>query len=155
MAEVITVKVEGLAEIDRNLRLLPERLGRNALKRALRKGANVIRNAAKANAQAIDDPETREQIAKNIMVASGSRKREKQAGGLLMRVGVSGGARPTSGDNGQPGGNTTYWRFVEFGTSTAKAQPFMRSAMANSAEAAMSATTTAMEAEIDKELAKL
>lgn len=155
MAEVITVKVEGLAEIDKKLRQLPERLGRNALKRALRKGANVIKQQAQANAKGIDDPATREQIAKNIAVASGSRKREREAGGLLMRVGVAGGARPTRGDNGQPGGNTTHWRFVEFGTSTARAQPFMRSAMASAAERAMSVTSDAMNTEIDKELAKL
>jgi HK97 gp10 family phage protein len=155
MADVVTVKVEGLAEIERKLRQLPERLGRNAMKRALRKGANVIKQQAQANAKAIDDPATREQISKNIAVASGSRKREREAGGLLMRIGVSGGARPTSGDNGQPGGNTTHWRFVEFGTSTARAQPFMRPAMANAAERAMSVTTEAMSTEIDKELAKL
>lgn len=155
MAEIVTVKVEGLAEIDKKLRLLPERLGNNALKRALRKGANVIRDQARANAKAIDDPQTREQIAKNIAVASGSKARAREAGGLLMRIGVQGGARPLSADPGTPGGNTTHWRFVEFGTSVARAQPFMRPAMANGAERAMQVTADAMNTEIDKELAKL
>lgn len=152
---MITVKVSGLAEIDRKLRLLPQRIGNNAMRRSLRKGANVIRDIAKANAKQIDDPDTSESIAKNIAVASGGKRREREAGGLLMRVGVRGGARPTRGDNGAPGGNTTYWRLVEYGSSQAKAQPFMRPAMASGATKAFSVTAAAMNTEIDKELRKL
>src|SRR5690606_39659928 len=110
------VDVQGLAEIERKLKLLPERVGNNAMRRALRKGANVIRDAARANAKRIDDPETREAIYKNIAVAGGGRRRERAAGGVMMRVGVRGGARPLrkGTDTGLPGGNTTHWRFVEF-----------------------------------------
>lgn len=150
----VTVKVEGLGEIDRKLRLLPQRVGINAMRRALRKGANVIRDAARANARTIDDPQTRENIEKNIVVAGGGRRREKQAGGPLMRVGVRGGARPTSGDNGAPGGNTTYWRMVEFGTSRSRAKPFMRNAVV-AADKAFSVSAQAMDTETDKELRKI
>lgn len=150
-----TVKVEGLAEVTRRLELLPDRVGYRALRRALRKGANVIKAAAVTNAKQIDDPETAEKIWKNIAVAGGGRKREKQAGGPMMRVGVRGGAKPTSGDNGTPGGNTTHWRFIEFGTSQARAQPFMRPAMNSAANGAFNAAATAMVTELDKELAKL
>lgn len=151
------VRITGLAEIQRKLRALPERVGKNAMRRALRKGANVIRNAARANEKRIDDPQTREQIAKNVAVAGGGAKRERAVGGVMMRVGVRGGARPLKKgtDNGTPGGNTTHWRFIEFGTSEAKAQPFMRPAMNSSADAAFAATVSAMQAETDKELAKL
>lgn len=153
----ISVNVQGLAEIERKLKLLPERVGNNAMRRALRKGANVIRDAARANAKRIDDPETREMIWKNIAVAGGGRRREKQAGGPMMRVGVRGGARPLKKgtDTGLPGGNTTHWRFVEFGTSQARAQPFMRPAAASSAGAAYQAFAAAAPAELDKELRKL
>lgn len=147
--------IEGLDEIVRKLRLLPDRIGRNAGRRALRKGANIIRDAARANAKQIDDPETREQIAKNIAVASGGAKREKRVGGVMLRVGVKGGARLTKGDNGAPGGNTTYWRMIEFGTSQARAQPFMRPAMNSSASAASSAIISALNTEFDKEISKL
>lgn len=150
-----TVKVEGLAEVTRRLELLPDRVGYRALRRALRKGANVIKAAAVTNAKQIDDPETAEKVWKNIAVAGGGRKREKQAGGPMMRVGVRGGAKPASGDNGTPGGNTTHWRFIEFGTSQARAQPFMRPAMNSGANGAFNATATAMVTELDKELAKL
>lgn len=154
----VEVKVEGLAAIDRKLRLLPERIGRNAMRRALRKGANVIRDAARGNAAKIDDPETRENIAKNIAVQSGGSRREKAAGGPMMRVGVMGGAssnRFSKDATGNPGGDTRHWRQLEFGNSRMPAQPIVRPAMVNSAEKAFSATADAMEKEVDKELAKL
>lgn len=72
-----------------------------------------------------------------------------------MRVGVMGGAR-FNPQAGGPGGNTSgYWRFVEFGTSEMQAQPFLRPAGAEKAGAAFDATVAAMQAEVDKELAKL
>lgn len=153
----LDVDVKGLAEIERKLKQLPERIGNNAMRRALRKGANVIRDAARRNAKAIDDPQTREQIWKNIAVSGGGRRRERQAGGVMMRVGVRGGARPLrkGTDTGLPGGNTTHWRFVEFGTSQARAQPFLRPAAASSAGAAYQAFAAAAPAELDKELRKL
>lgn len=147
--------LEGLDDIVRKLRLLPDRVGNNAMRRALRKGANVVRDAARSNAKAIDDPETREKIHKNIAVASGGRRREKEVGGVMLRVGVRGGAKPTSGDNGAPGGNTTHWRFVEFGTSDTRAQPFMRQAGSSAAGKAISAVVDDMHKQVEKELAKL
>lgn len=153
----IRVDIEGLAEIERKLKLLPERVGRNAMRRALRKGANVIRDAARANAKRIDDPETREMIWKNIAVSGGGRRREKQAGGPMMRVGVRGGARPLKRgtDTGLPGGNTTYWRFVELGTSQVRAQPFLTPAGVEKAQAAYDAIAADAIKQLDKELSKL
>lgn len=157
MADV-TVKVDGLAEIDRKLRLLPRRIGINAMRRALRKGAIVIRDQARANAKQVDDPNTRENIAKNIVVQSGGRRRERAAGGVMMRVGIMGGAaanKRSQDASGNPGGDTRHWRFIEFGTSTVQARPFMRQAMASAAEKAMNTAASAMDTEINKELAKL
>src|SRR5690625_6122002 len=89
----INVDVQGLSVVERKLRLLPDRLGNNAMRRALRTGANVIRNEARKNARRIDDRETPASIWKNIAVASGGRRRERRVGGAMMRVGVQGGAR--------------------------------------------------------------
>lgn len=147
--------IEGLAEVERKLKLLPERIGNNALRRALRKGANVIRDQARANARKIDDPKTREQIAKNIAVQGGGRRREKAAGGVMMRVGVRGGARHTDAPSSLPGGNTTHWRWVEFGTSEVAARPFMRSAAASKAPEVFARVASDMETQLDRELAKL
>lgn len=151
----VQVKVEGLDNIVRKLGLLPDRVGNRALKRALRKGANVIRNIARDNARRIDDPQTAEVIAKNIAVQGMSRRREKEAGGVGVRVGVMGGARHKGGELSLPGGNTTHWRWVEFGTSKARAQPFMRPAIASGAMPAFDAFANAADGEIEKELRKL
>jgi HK97 gp10 family phage protein len=153
----VTTNVQGLASLQRKLALLPERVGRNAARRALRKGANVIRDAARVNAKEIDDPATREQIWKNIAVASGGSRREKRVGGVMMRVGVRGGARHTKGDNGAPGGNTTHWRWVHFGVPSMEipARPFLTQAMNSQAGKASQAIIEAMSKEFDKEAAKL
>ena len=160
----IQVNVQGLAEIERKLKSLPQRIGQNAMRRALRKGANVIRDAARANAKRIDDPETREQIWKNIAVAGGGRAREREAGGVMMRVGVRGGAKNykrkegsyhVGGSSTNPGGDTWYWRLLEFGWSQGRAQPFMRPAMVEKAQAAYNAIAADAIVQVDKELAKL
>lgn len=158
----VTVKVEGLAETERRLKLLPDRVGRNAMRRALRKGGNVIRDAARANFKALDDSRSLEQIWKNVTVKGAGKRRENREGGPVMRVGVLGGARNMTAygefggqGKGNPGGDTWYWRFLEYGTSEFSAKSPMRRAMASSAEDALSAIQNSMLAETDKELAKL
>lgn len=149
-------EINGRSSILRKLNKLSGRAGANALRRALRKGANVVRDAARQNARQIDDPETAAKIFRNIAVQAGGRRREQAAGGPMMRVGVRGGARPLpKGTNtGLSGGNTTHWRFIEFGTSEARATPFMRPAAASSASRAAEVVSVAAEVELDKEIAK-
>lgn len=157
------VKLTGTDQILKNLGALPERVGRNAMRRALRKGANVIRDAARVNARRVDDTLTRENIAKNIVTQGGGRKFEKREGGPAMRVGVLGGAKSkrgggtyaVGGSKANPGGDTFYWRFLEFGTSQMAARPFMRPAMNEGASKAFPVITDAMATETAKELAKL
>ena len=162
MSEV-TFKINGLDELDAKLKKLadPKRI-KNAARRSLRRGANVVASAAKRNAGAIDDPKTRNSIQKNIAVRGGGSKRERRVGGAMMRVGIRGGARNMSkygefrgGGSSNPGGDTFYWRFLEFGTSQIAARPFMRNAMAQSADQAVAAIATAANVELDKEIAKL
>lgn len=151
----IEFRLEGLDEVVRKLRILPERFAKRGMRRALRKGANIVRDAARNNAKRIDDPETREKIWKNITVQSGGSRRERQAGGPMMRVGVRGGARPHSEETGLSGGNTTHWRMIEFGTSRMPAQPFMRPAMESNVMRATDAILAAASQELDKEVGKL
>jgi len=158
-------QIEGLDDIIRKLKLLPEKIGNNAVRRSLRKGANVIAAKARVNAKRIDDPESRERIHANIGVASGGRKRERAAGGVMMRVGVRGGARLSRtahiGTNKKgettflEGGNTTHWRMVELGTSTMAAQPFLVPAAAEGAGRAVAVVVADLNKQIDIEIAKL
>ncbi|MBF6763337.1 hypothetical protein FY524_12825 [Acinetobacter baumannii] len=152
MADV-DVKIEGLDEVLRKMGVLKDkRKIRNAAMRAARKGMNVVRDAARQNAKAIDDPETSEKIFKNIKVSAGRMKDKSQ---VLMRVGVDGGAsfsnptpKPTSG------GDTRHFRWVEFGSAHQPATPFLRPALSQNIENVTSRFVKSFNDEIDKELAK-
>lgn len=105
---------------------------------ALRKAAQVIRDAARKNAEAIDDPASPEMISKNI-VERWSSTYNKATGDLKFRVGVMGGAGGSAKTEklaGNPGGDTRHWRFPEFGTEKTAAQPFMVPAMIEHAQEA-------------------
>lgn len=152
MADV-DVKIEGLDEVLRKMGVLKDkRKIRNAAMRAARKGMNVVRDAARQNAKAIDDPETVEKIWKNIKVSSGRMKDKSQ---VLMRVGVDGGAS-FSNPNPKPtsGGDTRHFRWVEFGSAHQPATPFLRPALSQNIENVTSRFVTSFNDEIDKELAK-
>ena len=159
----VTFKIDGLEELEAKLKKLADHKRiKNAARRSLRRGANVVAAAAKRNAGSIDDPKTRNSIQKNIAVRGGGSKRERRVGGAMMRVGIRGGARNMSkygefrgGGSSNPGGDTFYWRFLEFGTSQIAARPFMRNAMAQSADQAVSTIAKAASVEVDKELAKI
>lgn len=157
---VMQIKVEGLEQVRRKMAALPKKFALAGAKRGLRKGANVIRDAARRNAKRLDDPKSAEDIAKNITTQGGSAKRNRSEGGVVMRVGVMGGARSKRSGvdytgKAAPGGDTWYWRLLEFGTSKMAAQPFMRPALSENVESAISASVTALNTELDKEVAKL
>ena len=89
-------------------------------------------------------------------------RREGNAAGI--RVGVLGGAKNYAAygeivtgrsAKGNPGGDTFYWRFLEFGTSKMRARPFMRPAMLTKQQAAFDAVAAAVDTELTKEVAKL
>jgi len=125
---------------------------------ALRKAAQVVRDAAKSNAQGIDDPETASAIYKNITERWGS-KTFKRTGDLSFRVGVLGGARitkkaPKGSQPVGPGGDTRYWAYVEFGTERSRAQPFMQRALQQNAQAATDMFIRQYSIAIDRALKK-
>lgn len=160
----VEIKIEGLEGIEKKLKQLPANYAKRGIKRAIRKGANVIRNDARANAKQLDNSRTNNAIWKNIVVIGSSAKREKRLGGPAMRIGVLGGARNMSkygeiqtgrSGKGNPGGDTWYWRLVEFGTVNTRAKPFMRNAIASGAEKALNVTAAAAQVELDKEISKL
>lgn len=158
-------ELQGLGEFKAKLRQLSERGTRNALNRSLRKGAVVIRDEARARAMRFDDPNTPRAIYKNITYANMSSRRLGREGNAAgIRVGVLGGARNyaaygeiKTGRSGKanPGGDTFYWRFLEFGTSRMKPKPFMRPAMLSKQTAAFDAVAKSVNTELDKEVKKL
>jgi HK97 gp10 family phage protein len=137
------IKITGLEQIQKNLKLLPMEVRDKGAKFAARKAANLIKKAAQANASKLDDPLTATEISKNIAVRY-SPKVFKTTGNLVFRIGVLGGAKGYAKASGEvegkgksnPGGDTYYWRFIEFGTSKVAARPFLQPAMRDNAQAA-------------------
>lgn len=157
MSDNFQVRIDGLDTIIDRMALLSTAVQRRIARRAVRAGANQIARQARLNAKALDDPDTPEAIYKNITVRTASRLGRK-AGGVADRIGVmGGGVKPTKGlvNSALRGGDTWYWWHVELGTSRRTATPFMRPAIAQSANAAFNATADTMQRLINDEVAKL
>ncbi|WP_180007720.1 HK97-gp10 family putative phage morphogenesis protein [Acinetobacter sp. YH16057] len=149
----VEVNIEGLDQVQEKLKRLGNpRLMKNAARRSARKAMAIVRDAARVNAKAIDDPETVEKIWKNIAVSGGKSRNSNE---IVMRVGVRGGA---SFSNPVPpnlsGGDTRHWRFKEFPTANSMGVPFMRPAMSNNIQKVTDKFSQVFSVELDKELAK-
>lgn len=150
--------IDGLDQALRNLKELPIKVRQRPLRRAVGKGAAVIRKAAKANALRVDDPDTGRRIADNI----GQRVRSRisrQTGDVTVSVGVlsARGRIPKGNPDTGKRGNTPHWHLVETGVPSrnVKAQPFLRPAAAENTQQVFNAVASALGPEIDKEVAKL
>ncbi|MEI1730852.1 HK97-gp10 family putative phage morphogenesis protein [Acinetobacter baumannii] len=132
-------EIQGLEPALRKMRAIGnEKIVKRIVRKAMRKGMNLVRDKARAKVKQLDDPSTPQKIWKEIVVQSG-RSRNKNY--LVMRVGVRGGARVPYTNNAQNRragrvGKTYqidlsvfYWRFLEFGTSRQPATPFLRPAL--------------------------
>lgn len=148
--------VTGLDQVLRNLKELPLRVRRSAVRKATGKGAAIIRKKAKQNALRVDDPETGRRIADNI----GQRFRSKyfrQTGDTMVSVGVltNKGRIPRGNPDEGRGGNTPHWHLLEIGREGAAAQPFLRPAASSSVSEVFNTVATSLEKEISKEIDKL
>ncbi len=143
MADGVGFEIKGLDEVLGRLNSLSHDVKYKGGRFALRKAANLVREKAMQNAAKVDNPATTESIEKNIVVRWSGRA-FKRTGDLNFRVGVLGGAKGFAAVSGEvkgagsqnPGGDTYYWRFLEFGTRNMPAQPFMRKALSQNVEAA-------------------
>ena len=131
MPDGVEFELTGLDELQAKLKSVSHDVQYKGGRFALRKAAQIVREAAKANALTLDDPETAANIAENIK-ERWSGKRYRSTGDLMFRVGVMGGAggnKPASAFDGLPGKDTRHWRYIEFGTETQPARPVMRPAL--------------------------
>ncbi|WP_180082653.1 HK97-gp10 family putative phage morphogenesis protein [Acinetobacter sp. YH12123] len=149
----LDVQIHGIDELNRKLKLLTSsKAAKRIARKAARQAMNIVRDAARVNAKAIDDPETSEKIWKNIAVSGGKTRSQNE---IVMRVGVRGGA---SFSNKNPpslsGGDTRHFRWVEFGSAHNVAVPFMRPAMGNNIQKVTDKFSQVFSVELDKELAK-
>lgn len=161
MVEKVNFELYGVKEMKAKIATLNFDLQYKSGRFALRKAANFVRDQAIGEAFFIDDPDTARNISENIVVrfqtkrfkATGdvafrvgvlggarsqtkaARKRRARRGGELDRRGRTRSLEElgeiAGKGKGNPGGDTWYWRFIEFGTSRQRAQPFLTPALAN------------------------
>lgn len=149
--------IEGLESLLKKFEAIDYDIKRKGGRAALRKAANVIVKAAQANAMKIDDPNTAETIYRNITTRWNGRL-FKSTGDLGFRIGVAGGAQGFAAASGElkgkgkenPGGDTWYWRHIEFGTQNISARPFMRPALADNVTTAEQAFVNEYTKAIDR-----
>lgn len=152
-------KLEEIGKFVKQMNLLEEKVQGRVAWGATKAGANVIRDNARKNASRIDNPASPQDIEENI-VAQRATKLAKSEKACAYRVGVLGGAKtPRSKKDAEgqsnPGGATFYWRFLEFGTSKMKAQPFLRPAASESVSEVYNTVAKVFWKRMEKELAKL
>lgn len=141
--------IEGLDPILKKLKgLSSDKFRLKAVRAAGTKAMRIVRDAARSKAKAFDDPKSPSNIAKNIVTRNDT-KAGKREGGVVIKVGVMGGARPAKGNE-----DTGHWRFVEFGKEGISARPFMRPALESNVGKVTDTFVAALDKEIDKIIAK-
>ncbi|WP_325984942.1 HK97-gp10 family putative phage morphogenesis protein [Pseudomonas protegens] len=154
MADQITARLQGLKPVTDKMLGLAPKLRRKGLRKAARQAMNIVRDDAKARARAMDDPETAEKIWRNIVTQESARQGQRE-GGVVMKVGVRGGAgsnQHSKDASGNPGGDTRHWRYLEFGTQHNPPAPFMRPAFSTNVNAVTDRFVQVLGQEIDAAL---
>lgn len=149
-----SVKMSGIDELNKKLEGLKYDVQKKGGRFALRKAAQVIRDAARQNAQTVDDSATGRSIAKNITEKWNGRL-NKQSGDLGFRVGVGGGAKlPKDNVDEGAGGPTPHWRLLEFGTEKMTPKPFFTRALPENAQKATDVFVDQFGRAVDRALKK-
>lgn len=141
-------EIKGLEAALAKLKAIRQDVGVKAVKAAGTRAMRIVRDSARAKAKTLNDPETASTIHKEIQTRVDN-KAGKREGGVVVKVGVRGGARPVKGNE-----DTGHWRLLEFGTSQMAAQPFMRPALSENVQAVTNEFVAQLEPQIDKAIAK-
>ena len=141
-------RIEGLDAVLRKLESVKNEVKRKAARAAATKAMRIVRDSARAGWKAIDDPETGSNIAKSTVTRYDGRA-SKREGGVVVKVGVAGGAKPQPGSEDEG-----HWRHLEMGTSQMAAQPVMRQALENNVQAVTDKFVSELSPAIDKAVAK-
>jgi HK97 gp10 family phage protein len=150
MADTVQFSIIGLDSLLKKFDAINHDVRYKGGRFALRKAAQLVRDAAKQNALALDDPDTGRSIAANI-AERWNGKLFRRTGDLGFRVGVLHGARlPKNNLDEGAGGPTPHWRLLEFGTEKMAARPFMRPALENNINAATNEFAKHYEKAIDR-----
>ncbi len=130
---MITVNQTQLAELEKRLVDIADKVAKKALRTAARRAMNEVRKEARDNA-----PEDTGLLDENFALMTKAKNGE-----VTAKVGIKGGAKKN---------DTTpfYFRFVELGTKNMQARPFMRPALENNAEKILSSVADELTKALDK-----
>ena len=118
------VKIDGVAQLRERMKGLPYKVQKQVIQPAVRYGANIIAEQARAIVRNIDDPTTGRQIARNIVVKYRS-KLSKRYQGVVYSIGVEYPRGRMPKGNPDDGVNTGHFHLLELGTEKMRAQPFL------------------------------
>jgi HK97 gp10 family phage protein len=159
MANSEVVQVQGLDQLSRALKELPDRVARNGLRASVYAGAKVIRDEARLKAPVAiaalgpDQPPPgtlkRSVIMKQIPELSG---KSRQTFFVTVRHGKK---YRKQGKKGNLSQDAWYWRFVEFGTVKMAARPFLRPAFDLRKNDALDAIKTRLAERIEQAVQEL
>ena len=159
MAKRETFKIEGLAELGKALRELPERVARNGLRVSVYAGAKVVRDEARARAPKAEQPLGPNQPPPGTLKRSVIMKHIPELSSLTRQtffVTVRHGKKyRKQGKRGNLSQDAWYWRFVEFGTRKMRARPFLRPALEARRSEAGQAMKDRLSERIEMEASKL
>ena len=149
----VELNIQGMDQLKRKLdQLSNPKKAKQIARKAGRQAMNLVRDAARTNAKAIDDPETREKIHKNIVTQGGKSRNSNE---IVIRVGVKGGAgrnQHSVSTAGLSGGDTRHFRYIEFGTSKIPATPFLRPSLSQNLDKVTTKFVQIFDAESTKAL---
>ncbi len=159
MAKRETFKIEGLAELGKALRELPERVARNGLRVSVYAGAKVVRDEARARAPKAAQSLGPNQPPPGTLKRSVIMKHIPELSSLTRQtffVTVRHGKKyRKQGKKGNLSQDAWYWRFVEFGTRKMLARPFLRPALEAKRREAGQAMKDRLSERIEMEASKL
>ena len=121
----VTIRVEGLAELQANLVKFGEKMAGQIVTDALKAGGELIRDEARQRAPVLEADTLRRRRG---ALRSGITSYAIQWNKVIVRVRNRGYVFDKTDPKARRPGNPNYWWLVEFGASQRKASPFMRPA---------------------------
>ena len=155
MADGVSFTLTGFEEVRKKLAITPIKLRTKGARKALSTAANIVTKAARQNAERVDDLETGRRIRDNIGKRSRSRY-SRRTGDAMVSIGVltQHGRIPKGNPDTGRKGNTPHWHLIELGTEKARAQPFLRPALADNIGPVIDKFAVELDKEIEKALAE-
>jgi HK97 gp10 family phage protein len=150
-----TISVSGLADLEKTLLELPDKLAKNVLVGGVRAGANVFRTEARQRAVVAEKEIIRKFHGQKLTIQPGfmqkkiaSWRSRRTQYAVTFNMGIIGWKDRFNKFF------PFYWRFIEFGTSKISAKPFLRPAFEAKKAAAIEAMRDYLDKRIDKEAPK-